>query len=60
MSHFNLAIDLDNDDFVENRGLVLANILRDIAYRISAGEANDQAFIKDENGNTVGSYKFVS
>lgn len=58
---FNLSINMDNAAFLDNEGGAageLANILHAMTDRILDGA--DFGFVRDTNGNTVGSFEIVA
>jgi hypothetical protein len=55
---FQVAINSDNDAFVENEAAETARILREVADDIAASTVYCEGNCRDNNGNTVGSFLF--
>jgi hypothetical protein len=52
---FELHIDMDNDEFQNNRERVIARMLREVAVRFERGFVDGK--IMDANGNSVGNFE---
>ena len=55
---FEVAINSDNDAFVDNEATEVARILREVADDIAASTTYCEGDLRDINGNTVGSFLF--
>jgi hypothetical protein len=60
---FKLEIECDNDAFHPYPDLAIANILRDVAEKITgqyrlSDIRNSAQWVRDNNGNRVGTYKY--